>query len=204
MKVRRRRGGSREDTKRQRWLEAADRLGGRLSQARRSAKDVIEVDAGRGTITVDTYVVSNGSVSVTYTRARSYAGGWRGMRLLVRPQNWFDRIVARLGYREAPPLARDLLERFVVRGKPPSRVPSLFADRVLADALLEYPSVRLEVKRPSRRSRRKHGEGVAEVRCRATGVVTDVPQLVGMVEIVDATLEALVRIGEADGSGGTA
>jgi len=125
------------------------------------------------------------------------------MRLVVRPQSWFDRIMARLGYGQAPPLARDLLERFVVRGKPPSRVPSLFADRTLVDALLEYPSVHLEVKRPSRRSRRKHGEDVAEVRCRATGVVTDVPQLIGMVEIVDAALEALVRIGEAEGSGGT-
>jgi hypothetical protein len=202
VKPRRRRGRPKGDTKRQRWQEAADRLGGGFREGKRSTKDVIEFDGGTGSITVDTYVVSNGSVSVTYTRARAYARGWRGLRLVARPRSWFDRLLAWLGRGEAPPLARDLLDRFVVRGKPSSRVPSLFADRVLVDALLGDPAVRLEVKRPSRKGRREHGEGVAEVGCRATGVVTDVARLVGMVVIVEATLDALVRIGEADGSAG--
>lgn len=202
MKLRRLRTGPKEDTRRQRWREAAERLGGILREGRRSAKDAIEVPRRTATITVDTYVVNNGSVTVTYTRARSYVRGWRGLRLVVRQRNWFDRLVARLGYAEPPPLARDLLEHFVVRGKPFSRVPSLFADRTMVDTLLACPSVRLEVKRPSRKSRRAHGQGVAEVWCRAVGVITDVPRLVGMVAIVDATLDALARIGEADGSGG--
>jgi len=196
------RAGPREDTRRQRWRDAADRLGGTLREGKKSARDAIEVACRVGTIAVETFVVNNGSTSVTYTRARTYAPGWRGFRLVVRPRTWLDRLWARLGHGEAPPVARDLLERFVVRGKPSSRVPSLFADRVVVDALLEAPPVRLEVRRPSRKSRRVYGEGVAEVWCRATGVVTDVEQLVRMVSIVSVTLEALARIGEAGGSVG--
>ncbi|HSM59333.1 MAG TPA: hypothetical protein VK849_00995 [Longimicrobiales bacterium] len=197
-----RRRGVRPD-RRSRWAEAATRLGGTLVEGKRSSADRVDVGHGPWTVTLDTYVVSTGNTAVTYTRARAFAPGWRGLRLTVRRRNWLDRLAEALGWASRLPVARPLTERYVVKGKPPSRVPSVFADAELGGRILDLQSVRLEVKRPSRKERRRHGESAAEVTCRTTGVILDVERLVGMVDVVRSTLDALQRVGEV-GVGGAA
>lgn len=180
------------------YREVAARLGGRMEQGKRAGKDRVYFEHGPWWSRLDTYVVSTGTVTVTYTRVRAYVLGHRELRIRVRGRGFFDRLWAGLGFGSPPPVARELLERYVVKGKPEPRVPSYFAQSELVDALLAVPSLELHVKRASRRSRKRYGEQTGVVYCQTFGVVTDVDRLAAMVEVVRCALDALHRVGEAN------
>ena len=183
------------------WREVAARLGGRLEEGKRPSKDRAYFEHGPWWSRLDTYTVSDGTASVTYTRVRGYVRGHRELSVRVRSRGLFDRLLSGLGFGSPLPVARELLESYVVKGKPAPRVPSLFAGSELVEALLAVPRVQLEVKRASRRSRKRYGEDTGVVVCQSYGVVTDVARLAGMVEVMRLTLEALRRVGEANHEG---
>jgi hypothetical protein len=147
---------------------------------------------------LDTYTVSTGTVTLTYTRVRAYFRGHRELRVRVRTRGAFDRLWSAMGFRSHLPVARELLDRFVVRGTPQPRVPSLFAGPELVATILSAKSLDLEMKPASRRSRKRYGEDTGVVVCQLNGVVTDVARLAAAVEVVRHTLEGLQRIGEAN------
>lgn len=179
------------------WRETAALLDGRLEEGRRPSKDVVVVRHGPWVIALDTYTQSQGNHSVTYTRVRAYAAGWRGLTLSVRRRNVLDRVAAALGLGGGrPAVSPALQERWVVRGKPAARIPSLFAGTDLAQAIQALPAVSLRVRRPSWWSRRCLPDGTVEVVARARGVIDDVTRLAGMIRVVAETLVGLERVGE--------
>jgi hypothetical protein len=179
------------------WREAAALLGGDLIEGKRPSQDKVLVIHEPWRIWVDTYVVSTGQVTVQYTRVRAFFRGWRGLTATVRSANLFDRLWRKLAGNERPGVSRALLEKHVVKGRPAARVPSLLLAAGLTEAILEAPPGSLGVKRASRRLRKRHGEGLAEVVCLTTGIVDAVDKLVAMVRVVEAALEALAGIGES-------
>ena len=116
---------------------------------------------------------------------------------MVRRRNFFDRIREAMGFGTRLPVSPALLDRYVVRGKPEGRVPSLFAGRELYQAIQSGESLRLQVKRPSRKSRKRYGQDAGLVEVLTTGVVRDLGRLAGLIRTVAETLDALHRVGEA-------
>ena len=179
------------------WREVATLLGGELVEGKRPSGDKVGVARGPWKIWLDTYTVHAGQASQTYTRCRAYFVGWHELKVTVRRRNVFDRILEALGRSRPRAVSPPLLKTHVVRGKPASRLPSLFMATGLVDALLSTPKVTLRVKRPSGRLRKQYGQDLGVVTCQATGVVRDVNRLAGMIRIVGESLEALAGIGEA-------
>lgn len=180
------------------WRAVADAEGGTLEEGKRPSKDRVHFEHGPWRLHLDTYTVNTGKVQVTYTRVRAYFLGHRDLRLTVRARNVFDRLFGWLSFGSAPPVNPSLTERFVVKGKPSSRIPSLFLSDGLSDALLAVERIHLYVRRPSRRSRKKYGEESGVVGCQATGVVKDPDYLASMVRLVRVALDTLHRVGEAN------
>ncbi|MCG6989483.1 MAG: hypothetical protein LJF06_15070 [Gemmatimonadetes bacterium] len=179
------------------WREVATLLGGELVQGKRPSGDKVGVARGPWKIWLDTFTVHTGHASQTYTRCRAYFVGWHELKVTVRRRNVFNRILEALGRSRPRAVSPPLLKTHVVRGKPASRLPSLFMAAGLVDALLSTAKVTLRVKRPSGRLRKRYGQDLGVVTCQATGVVRDVNRLAGMIHIVGETLEALAGIGEA-------
>lgn len=147
---------------------------------------------------MDTEVESDGTTTRFRTRARALYSGWRELRVTVRPRRLWDRWAEALGWASDPPVSRTVLERYVVRGRPRARLPSVFSPGLVA-RLGELPPVRLEAGRAGFRDRRRLGERTGRVRCRMEEEPADPETLEGMAELVAETLEALRRVGEADG-----
>ncbi len=184
--------------RREAYGRVAELLGGELHEGKRSSQDRVMFARGPWQLWLDSYTVSTGQVTVTYTRVRAYFRGWREFRVSVRGRNWLDRLLARIGFgRKRLSVDPRLYERRVLKGRPERSVPLLFGDDRLVEAVLALPSGRLYVKRPSRKSRKRFGEDAGVVVCETSGVVTDVERLAAMVDAVDRMLEALERIGEA-------
>ncbi len=197
-----RRGGKssrkpKKPTRRDAYRGVAARVDGEFHEGKRAGKDRVLVRRGPWRIWLDTYTVSTGQVTITYTRVRAYFRGRRDLRVTVRRRTWFDRLFARFGFGTLLRVDPRLNDRYVVKGSPERRVPSLFSAPGVTEAILALPSLRLEVKRPSRKGRRRFGEDAGVVVSQTTGVITDVERLAGMIQVVGETLEGLERIGEA-------
>jgi hypothetical protein len=182
------------------WQRVAAVTEGRFVEGKRSAKDKVLVSHGPWDVWLDTYTVSTGQTSVTYTRVRTHFMGWRDLSLRVRKRNFLDRILESLGFSSRPPLRRALTDKYVIKGKPLPRVPSLFSGSHLGEAIMALPSLGLEIKRPGWKMRRKLGDRAGVVVCRTTGVITEHERLVGMIEVVKEALDGLMRVGEANGA----
>lgn len=197
---RRRKSGATKRPKlkrREAYRRVAERFDGELLEGKRDSMDRVVIPRGPWRIWLDTYTVSTGQVTVTYTRARAYFLGRRELRIKLRRRNWFDRLLGGLGFGRLPPVDPRLNEAYVIKGSPEGRVPSLFSAPGLTDAVLAVPSLNLEVKKAPRKIRKRSGEDVGEVVSQAAGVITDVERLAGMLRAVGETLEALERIAEA-------
>lgn len=176
--------------------EAARVLGGVFEEGKSVHKDRVVLRRGDTPVTLDVQMVSTGSSVVFYSRARAHYPGFRELTVTVRRRHFGDRIVAALGLaRDRLPLSRALLEKYVVKGKPRARVPSLFSAGV-TEAVLAVPSLRLRVRQAARKHRKRLGDDTGEVEARTTGMVADSDWLVGLVRAVEITVEALARIGE--------
>jgi len=184
--------------RREAYRQVATLLGGELHEGKRASGDRVLVEHGPWHVWLDTYTVSTGQTSVTYTRVRAHFRGRRDLRVTVRRRTWIDRLVARCGFGRALRGDPRLTDRYVVKGRPEPRVSSLLAVSGLTDTILSVSSLRLEVKRASRKLRKRHGEDTGQVVCQTTGVITDVQRLAGMIRAVGETLEALERLGESN------
>jgi len=180
------------------WQRVAAATGGRFVEGKRPAKDKVVVSHGPWPVWLDTYTVNTGQTSVTYTRVRAYVLGWREMTVLVRKRNVLDRMVEAFGFSSRPPLNPALTEKYVIKGKPLPRLPSFFSGSQVGEAIMAVPSLRLEIKKPGRKMRRRFGESSGVVVCITTGVICEPERLVGMIDVVKEALDSLLRVGEAN------
>lgn len=191
------RGGS-GPTRAEAWAGAARRLDASFLAPRGTRGEEIRLAHGPWWVVVDLETVSDGTSSTLVTRARGWYSGRAELRLKLRPRRVWHRWREAVGWGRRPPLSPTLLERYVVRGRPRARLPSLFSPGLVA-ALLEAPALRLDVARAPWKVRRRLGERTGMVRCRTARVLTDESELVALARVVTEGLDALRRVGDADG-----
>ena len=183
-------------SRREAWQEVARRVGGTFEQGKRKSQDQVVLEHGSWTIRLDTYTVHTGQVSITYTRTRAFFIGRVALKLLVRKRGFFDTIVDNLGFGGIAPRDRELAARYVVKGKPESRLRGLLTPGLTA-AILAHRSLKLEVKTASRKRRKTMGAHARTATVYISGVMKDPNQLEGMFAVVRETLDALQRVGVA-------
>jgi hypothetical protein len=178
------------------WEEVAGSVGGTFLPGERSNADKVLVSHGPWTIVLDTYTVHTGQASVTYTRAKTLFSGQVDIRLRIRRRNFFDTIMENVGLGGVDPGHRSFAEKFVVRGRPETRLRSLVTPKLI-EALLAEPKVSVKVKDASRKDRKVHGPLAREASAQLTGVVREPNRLVSLITVAQETLNALEGAGMA-------
>jgi hypothetical protein len=182
--------------RREAWQEAAALVGGRFVEGKRKSADRVALEHGPWTIWLDTHTVSTGSVTVTYTRVRALFIGAADLKVLIRKRSIFDAILESVGFGGVSPGHREFARRFVLKGRPESRLRQLLTAGMAA-AILGHPSLRLEVKQASWKERRSTGPDTRVATVQVATVVQDPRQLAGLYDVMRETLDALARIGAA-------
>ena len=182
--------------RREAFREVAQRLGGVFEEGKRKSQDRVDLEHGPWRIRLDTFTVNTGQVSVTYTRTGAFFTARGDMKLLVRKRNFFDQILENLGFGGVMPANRELARRYVVKGKPERQLRSLVTAGLTA-AMLAQASCKLEVKVAPRKNRKAMGPDTRLVVMHVLGVINDPDRLVGMLTVVQETLDALQAMGVA-------
>lgn len=200
-------------TKAESWGTIAETLEGRIDRDKEGRPERVTFRHGEWDIVLDTYTVSTGQSSSTYTRVRAlfngrpnglndnrygdrYAGEGH-FELGVTRRNPFHSLAWLFRIREAPIGYGRFDRAFFVRSNGSGLAKSLLRGTNVGRLLLDDPRVRLMVKKPGKRIRKAAGEDVREIQLQVSGVVKDPDRLGNMVRLCTEVLDELVRLGPA-------
>ena len=181
--------------RREAFQATASELDAMFVAGKRSSGDQVHLEHGPWKVILDTYVVSTGQTTVTYTRARALYVAKNDFTLRISRRNIFTRIAELFGFYGLLVGDRELEHKYKIKSSNDRGARSLMGDRRLRELILVQPSLRLEIRRLSWGRRRKTGNGVRVVVVQTTGTISESDRLANYIRLVAATLDQLARIG---------
>ena len=149
------------------------------------------------TLTLDTFTVSHGKTSVTYTRMRAPYVNPDGFRFTIYRKGLFTGLGKWLGMQDVVVGQQPLDDDFVIQGNNESKLRELFANPHLRETIQLHPAIHLTVRDDEGWFATAFPDGVDELYFQVGGVSNDVDRLKLIYELFAETLDHLCRIGSA-------
>ena len=184
-------------SKREIWRQLSQEVNGRFVEGGFFSQDKVEVRHGEWILTLDTYVVSTGKVTVIYTRMRAPYVNPGGFRFTIYRKGWATNIAKWLGMQDIEVGDSKFDEEFVIQGTQPAQVVALFSNSRLRESISGLRQVHLSVKDDEGYFGISFPEGVDELAYQVTGTIKDIDQLKRLFDVFAETLEHLCRMGLA-------
>jgi hypothetical protein len=180
------------------WNLLAEQIGGEFTQGKGwTGRDRVDAHVGQWIVTLDTYVVSSGKSTITFTRMRAPFVNRDGFRFTVTRAGILSPIARALGFQDVRIGDAAFDEAFVVKTSDEPRVRTFLADADLRAKLALQPSLTLAVVDDEGWFGTKFPGGVDELRFQTVGVIKDLVRLQQLFELFAATLHRLCHIGSA-------
>lgn len=157
----------------------------------------VAATSGPWTVTLDTYTVSTGKSSVTFTRMRAPYVNRDGFRFQIYRAGIFTALGVMLGMQDIKIGDAGFDRQFVVKANDADQVKTLLANEQLRGLLLQQPGVHLKVADDEGWFGQQFPEGVDELYFQVAGVIKDLDRLKSLFGLFSETLESLCRIGSA-------
>lgn len=193
-------GGLREmfgPNREQVWRQLAQEIGATYVDGGFWRGGKVEARVKAWTVTLDTYTVSTGKSSATFTRMRAPYVNPDGFRFKVYRKGLFSGLAKKLGMQDIEVGEREFDDAFIVQGHEASKVLSLLAAPKLRQMMLAQPGVYLEVKDSEGVFGPKFPKDVDELYFQVGGVIRDLAVLKGLFDLFAEVLNTLCHIGSA-------
>jgi hypothetical protein len=159
--------------------------------------DKVVVRTLEWTITLDTYTVSSGKHSTTFTRLRAPYVNQDGFRFTICRKSIFTGLGKFFGMQDIDTGDPVFDEAFVIQGTNPEKVRALFAHAQLRQLVELQPAIHLCVRDDEGWFGAEFPEGVDELHFQVVGVIKDIERLKNLFLLFGATLNYLCLIGSA-------
>ena len=181
------------------WRQFCDQTGGKYVPARFLKGDKVEASHGQWTVTLDTYVVSTGKTTITYTRMRAPYVNPDGFTFTIYRKGIFSELGVLLGMQDVTVGYPEFDEAFVIKGSDEQKLRRLFSSQKIRELIGAQPTIRFMVKDDEMKfwGNRGFPEDVDELYFQVTGVIKDVERLKLLYDLFAETLDELCRIGSA-------
>jgi hypothetical protein len=179
------------------WQQLCSEIGADFIEGGFWRGDKVQARVKEWVITLDTYTVSNGKTSTTYTRMRAPYVNSDGFRFTIYRKGLFSELGRLLGMQDIeigdPEFDRD----FIIKGNNEAQVLALFANPKIRQLIQAQPSIYLQVKDDEGWFSQSFPEGVDELYFQVIGIIKDVERLKSLYELFAETLDHLCHIGSA-------
>jgi hypothetical protein len=172
------------------WKRLADELGGMMVDRSWTRGAVVHARLGGFDIALDTYTVSTGKSSVTYTRLRAPFVNARGLRFTLYRASIFTGLAKMLGTQDLEIGVPDFDRDFVIQGNDPTRIAQILADPALRALIIAQPRIRVSIADDEGMFERKYGDGVDVLTFVDSGIIRDIHRLRGLFSLLAALLHA--------------
>ncbi len=184
-------------SKKEAWRQLAEQVHGQFVEGGFFRKDKVVATAEQWTVTLDTYNVSNGETSSTYTRVRAPFMTRDNFRFTIYRANLFTRLGELLGMRDIRIGDAAFDEAFVIKANNEQKVRALLSNRSIRELMNAQPRIRVEVKDDEGWFGAQFPQGVDELYFSSPGVLKDLNRLRGIFDLFTAILQQLCHIGSA-------
>ena len=148
-------------------------------------------------ITLDTYTVSDGKTSHTYTRIRAPYVNQDGFCFNIYRKSIFSGLGKLLGMQDVEIGDAFFDEEFIIQGQPEDQVRRLLQNVDVCQRIQNQPNIHFQVKGDEGWFGQKFPEGVDELYFETYGVIKDKQRLKDLFDLFAVVLEDLCRIGSA-------
>ena len=184
-------------TRREIWQQLSDELGATYVKGRAFKADKVQVTHGEWTVTLDTYAVSTGKVTMIFTRMRAPYVNPDRFRFRVYRKGVFSALGKFFGMQDIEIGHPEFDDEFIIQGNDESKVRALFANPEVRRLIEAQPKIQLEIRDDEGFFKTRFPEGVDELHFLALGTIKDVDRLKMMFDLFAAVLEELNRVGSA-------
>ncbi len=179
------------------WQQLSREVGGRYVNGGFWKGDKVQAAHGEWTITLDTYTVSTGKSSCTYTRMRAPYLNKDSFRFTIHRRGFFSDLGKWLGMQDVEVGHAQFDRDFVIQGNNERKLKELFANPRIRELISAQPAIHLSVKDDEGWFGAKFPKGVDELHFVVGGVIKDVERLKSLYDLFAETLEHLCDIGSA-------
>jgi len=181
------------------WRQFCAETGGNYISGGFWNGDKVEARHGEWCVTLDTYTVSTGKSSTTYTRMRAPYVNPDGFTFTVYRKGIFSDIGKWLGMQDVTVGYPEFDEAFIIKGNDEAKLQKLFSNQTIRDLISTQPAIHFAVANPSHLfwNTNDSQPGGDELYFHVVGVIKDVERLKMLYELFSATLDELCRMGSA-------
>jgi hypothetical protein len=179
------------------WRQLSADIGARFVEGGLWKADKVVATHGQWTVTLDTFAVSTGKVTIIYTRMRAPYVNPGGFRFTIYRRSLFSNVAKWFGMQDVeigdPPFDDD----FIIKGTDEGPLRSLLSSPRIRELIARQKDIHFTVKDDEGWFGPTFPEGVDELYFQVVGVIKDVERLKLLYELFTETLEELCRIGSA-------
>jgi hypothetical protein len=187
-------GPSREEI----WRQLSAEIGGDYVDGGFWKGDKVVATHREWTVTLDTYTVSNGKSSSTFTRMRAPFHNARPFRFTIYRRGLFSDLAVRLGMQDIE-IHDDAFDReFVIKSNDEAGVREFLANPRLRELIAAQPQLRLTVRDDEGWWGPEFPEHVDELHFSAYGVIKDIDRLKALYDLFGEALDQLCHIRYTD------
>lgn len=179
------------------WSQLANDIGGQYEKGGILGTDALRYRAGQWEITLDTFIVSTGKSSATYTRMRAPFINKDGLYFKIYRECLFSAIGKMFGMQDIEIGNRDFDNGFIVKGNNADKVRLLLHDTQLILLMQQQPGICFGVKNDDGWFGSQFPRGVDELYFQCYGIIKDEARLKSLFEMFSITLQRLVQIDSA-------
>lgn len=179
------------ESQKEAWGRLAAELGTTFEPAGLMKGSVVRARLGGYDLVLDTYTVSTGNSSQTYTRLRARFVNPRRFQFRVHRASIFTGLAKALGKQDIDLGVGDFDRDFVIQGNDEARVRALLADPALRAMFAAQPRVMVQVVDNEGLFGASYGESVDILEFVEGGVIKDVQRLRGLFSLFAVLLRAL-------------
>ncbi|GKU25163.1 DUF3137 domain-containing protein [Clostridium folliculivorans] len=159
--------------------------------------DRVEAHVDNWTVVLDTYTVSTGKSSITYTRMRAPFVNTDNFYFRIYRSGVFSGLGKMFGMEDINVGYPQFDEAFIIKANSESKVKQLFANDNIRKLIQYQPSISLEIKDDEGYFKSHFPDGVDELYFNVVGVIKDVERLKELYELFAEVLKELCDIGSA-------
>jgi hypothetical protein len=184
-------------SKKEIWRSLSDQIGSEFKDGGFFSEDKVVARVKDWTLTLDTYTVSTGKTSITYTRMRAPYVNKDGFRFKIYRKGVFSEIGKMFGSQDVEIGFPEFDEDFIIKGNDEQKLRSLFANNKIRELIALQPDICLEVKDDEGWFATSFPEGVDELYFSVSGVIKDIELLKALFDLYGEVLNQMCLMGSA-------
>jgi hypothetical protein len=179
------------------WRQLSTDVGGQFVSGGVFKTAKVQATHGEWIVTLDTYAVHTGNVTIVYTRMRAPYVNPGGFRFTIYRRGFFSDLAKLMGMQDVQVGFEPFDSDFIIKGTDEATLRALFAKQKIRDLIAAQEKIHFTVKDDEGWFAAKFPEGVDELYFNVAGVIKDLDRLKALYDLFSETLDQLCQTGAA-------